>query len=117
MTYILYKQFYIEFYKCFFRCTDKGVDPVPCLKTTYSPSGQMSCTTCPKGGQCPTDKLQNYIPCSTGTYSDTLGKETCISCPAGSKCPDAIGPAVVCGDGYYSKGGTADCTICPNGYR
>lgn len=77
----------------------------------------MSCVSCPQGTQCPIDKLPAYLPCANGTYSDSAGRDSCIMCPAGSKCPDPKGPAIPCSNGYYSKGGAQDCTICPEGHR
>lgn len=97
-------------------CGNK-TDVVPCQPGSYAPQGHMSCIPCPVASYCPTSKLPAHIPCSNVTTAVTQNKTSCDLCPPGYKCINAAQSPVPCDNGYYSKGGASECTICPAGHR
>lgn len=97
-------------------CGNK-IDVVPCQPGSYASSGEMSCLPCPVGSHCPSSKMSTFIPCVNVTTAASENKTSCDPCPAGFKCTDPTKPPVACNSGYYSLGGTSQCTICPEGHR
>jgi len=94
-----------------------GVGPQSCQKGTYSTPGQTSCTSCPKGYQCPTQNITSPIPCPLGTYSNETNTFECLDCPAGYECSDTSKTPVECVDGTYSLSKRSECVQCPAGKK
>lgn len=89
-----------------------------CLIGYQSLSGQIECSPCPAGYQCPSisDPTQN-IPCSPGYYS-TDGDVNCNPCLAGNFCPNAkIPEGFSCLEGTYSGSAATSCSACPLGWK
>ena len=88
-----------------------------CPNGTYAGIKQTTCTTCPYGHYCPTEKTVAPIPCSVGRYANETGSVLCSICEAGFKCLDASVTPVSCENGTVSIQGSTICSGCPAGYR
>ncbi|OAF72051.1 hypothetical protein A3Q56_00182 [Intoshia linei] len=94
------------------------------INTLTNPTGILNCD---KGKYC-TDKSQQAVSCSSGTYNDKLNaisKDYCKNCPSGLVCDQVTThtPTVKCPATYYCKYGANTLTpnlalasICPAGY-
>lgn len=107
----------IKIMSFFCRCTDKSADPVACLQGSFAPSGSIECQECPIGSHCPSNRSEKHVPCSPGSYANETSLSQCLECPAGYFCQNPAESPVLCENGTYSIGNTANCTVCPPGFR
>ena len=82
--------------------------------TTDSPTDGSTGNRCPIGSYCPTGTAQP-IPCSPGTYTDTVLNDQCLPCTPGHFCITGSNP-LPCPMGYYCPEGTGHIwQACPAG--
>ena len=77
-----------------------------CQDGYFSLYGTITCTECPVGHYCPTDRKDMMpLPCEPGDFQDLTGQTSCKSCSS---------------QGYtkhYSLFGATTCHPCPAGYE
>ena len=92
---------------------DAEKDCLQCSTGKHSPDGALFCDNCPTGYR--NGDLLQCIPCKSGRYQPSAGKDDCIDCIVGKYQPEnATAFCVPCNAGTsQSKEGQIKCLDCP----